>query len=65
MNWGYNNAYDTYYNAYSYQSAVNYGDYSIPESTTVYTPNWTVSDNNYTARYNSFNYMIYNISEMQ
>ena len=65
MNWGYNNTSDTYYNAYSYQSAVNYGDYSIPESTTIYTPNWTVRTNGSTKRYNSFNYMIYNISEMQ
>lgn len=65
MNWGYKNASDIYYSAYHYQSAINYGDYYIPERTIVYDPNWSVTADNYNALYNSFNYMIYNIIETE
>ena len=64
MNWGWENVNDVYYMAYSYTSSINYGEYSSPEYSYVYPPNWSVRLNGQNYNYNQFQYMIYNIHIM-
>lgn len=64
MSWGWGNVSDVYYSAYSYTSSINYGEYSTPEYSYTYPANWSVSVNGNHYNYNQFQYMIYNIQDI-